>query len=492
MRPLVTMREALNSPALLGGAMPGDSWLPWRAVCVAAMGEALTDEERAIYAEYTGRDREPGERVREFWGVLGRRSGKTRAAGTVAAYLAACCDFSDILAPGERGVLPILAASKTQANRAFMHVRGVLEHSPDLAQMIDGEPTAELIRLTVPVDIEIRPANFRTIRSITAVGAVCDEVAFWTIEGSSNPDREILTALRPSLLTTAAPLWVISSPYAKAGELYNTYRRHYGPAGAARVVVLKAPSIAFNPMLPAADIEAAYEEDPERAAAEYGGEFRSDLADFVTREVVEACIDPGVTDRRPQPGVTYRAFIDPSGGMNDSMTMGIAHEEDGQIVLDVLLERRPPFSPEAVVQEFAGVLRDWGLSEATGDRYGGEWPRERFRSHGVTYLLAQRTRSELYLNLLPALNARRVSLLDLPRLVNQLVGLKRRVSGSGREAIDHQRGSHDDVANAAAGALGLCFRDAAPTWPVVGSYVSTATRHARDSVSTLSGTYAYG
>jgi hypothetical protein len=40
---------------------------------IAAMGEPLTDEERAIFAKLTGREREPGERVDELWCVIGRR-----------------------------------------------------------------------------------------------------------------------------------------------------------------------------------------------------------------------------------------------------------------------------------------------------------------------------------------------------------------------------------------------------------------------------------
>ena len=39
------------------------------------------------------------------------------------------------------------------------------------------------------------------------------------------------------------------------------------------------------------------------------------------------------------------------------------------------------------------------------------------------------------------------------RLVNQLIGLERRTSRAGRDSIDHDPGGHDDIANAAAGAL---------------------------------------
>jgi hypothetical protein len=59
---------------------------------------------------------------------------------------------------------------------------------------------------------------------------------------------------------------------------------------------------------------------------------------------------------------------------------------------------------------------------------------------------------------LPELNSRNVALLDSPRLVAQLCGLERRTSRGGRDIIDHAPGSHDDIANAVAGALVMAIR----------------------------------
>ena len=88
-----------------------------------------------------------------------------------------------------------------------------------------------------------------------------------------------------------------------------------------------------------------------------------------------------------------------------------------------------------------------------GDRYGGEWPAERFQSHGIIYKAAEQTKSDLYRDLLPLVNAARVELLDMPRLHAQLLGLERRTARGGRDSIDHAPGAHDDLANAVAGAL---------------------------------------
>jgi len=88
-----------------------------------------------------------------------------------------------------------------------------------------------------------------------------------------------------------------------------------------------------------------------------------------------------------------------------------------------------------------------------GRSYGGEWPRERFWEHRITYEPAERLIPELYGEVLPLLNSLKVELLDQPRLVNQFLGLERRTSRQARDTIDYAPGGHDDVANAAAGAL---------------------------------------
>jgi hypothetical protein len=135
------------------------------------------------------------------------------------------------------------------------------------------------------------------------------------------------------------------------------------------------------------------------------------------------------------------------------MTLAVAHLHDNLAVLDAVREWRPPFSPDAVVQECAALLKSYGLSTVRGDRYAGEWPRERFKVHGITYQPSEQTKSELYLALLPLLNSERVELLDIPRIVTQLCGLERRTSRGGRDSIDHAPNAHDDIANAVAGAI---------------------------------------
>ena len=455
MRPLVTMRQALADPDLFGGAiLAGDSWAVWRVLLIAIVGEELTPAERIIFERLTGRPREAQGAAEEAWFIKGRRAGGTRAVDVLAAYYAGLCDHAAILAPGECATLPIMSASTWQAAKMLQYLDGIFSTVPALRGLVTGQ-TNDSISLSTRVDIECAAASFRTIRGGTAVAVIADEAAFWRNESTANPNSEILAAARPMLATTNGPLIVVSSPYARRGEVWNAFKRDFGPRGDPLILVAKGASRTFNPTLSEHVVARAYERDPGSAAAEYGAEFRTDIESFVSREAVDAAIVPGRLELPPIEGVRFYAFVDPSGGAQDSMTLAVAHVEDETAILDAVREIRPPFSPDSVVGDFVDLLRRYQLSEVTGDRYGGEFVREQFERRGVTYRVSERSKSEIYRELLPLLNSRRIELLDLPRLHAQLLGLERRVARGGRDSIDHAPGAHDDIANAAAGALVL-------------------------------------
>ena len=468
MTPLVSMREALSSPAYFGTYLAGPTWTNWRAILLAIMGEALNDEEMATFRQLTGRETSPIEPLREFWGIVGRRGGKTRAMAVLAAYIGGCCDHRAVLAPGERGMLPVLAASIAQAKSFYNMTRGVFETVPRLRSLVESE-TADTLSLTSRVDIQVRPASFRTIRSISAVSAIGDEVAFWRdSDTSANPDAEVIGALRPALLTTGGMFVGISRPYAQRGELFNAYRKHHGDKGDPGRLVVKAPSIVMNPSLPQAEIDRAYADDPARAAAEYGAEFRQDIEAYVARDVLERLVTAGVVERSPEPTRKYNAFVDMSGGSSDSAALAIAHQDGVRVVLDAVRERKAPHSPESVATEFADLLKRYGLREVTGDAYAGLFPREAFQRYGITYRPAERTKSQLYVDLLPRLNSAEAVLLDVPAIIDQIAALERRTARGGRDSIDHPPNGHDDLANAVAGALTMAAKRI--LYPAVYSY----------------------
>ncbi len=455
---------AIHSPALFRPWFRDlASWQAWFVFLRALFALPMDADERAVFTACTGRAAPPAEAATEAWLVVGRRGGKSMVLAVVAVFLAVFQDWSAHLVPGESALVQVIATDRKQARIIYRYARAMLTRVPALAPLVASE-SGDVIELTNGISIEITTASYRAVRGYTIVAALLDEIAFWrNDEGAANPDAEILAALRPAMATVpGALLLAASSPYARRGALYQTHRKHFGRDGP--VLVWQAPTRTMNPTVPVSLIEEAYERDPASAAAEYGAEFRTDVDTFVSREVVDRATVPGRYELPALSRHAYVAFVDPSGGSADSMTLAVAHNEGDRAVLDLVREVRPPFSPESVVTEFAQLLSLYDVREVVGDRYGGEWPRERFREHGVSYVPAEQSKSDLYRELLPALNSGKADLLDLPRLQAQLAGLERRTARGGRDSIDHAPGAHDDVANAAAGALVLALGRYSSLW----------------------------
>jgi hypothetical protein len=147
MIPLTSLRAALEDPELLGGSMPGETFLPMRALLLAAMGEALTDAERQVFRELTQREREPLRRVDELVIVKGRRSGGSLAMGKVIApYLAGLCRWPKLVG-GERGVLLVLAQDQRTADQVLGYAEDAFRASPMLSALVESR-ILRTLRLT--------------------------------------------------------------------------------------------------------------------------------------------------------------------------------------------------------------------------------------------------------------------------------------------------------------------------------------------------------
>jgi hypothetical protein len=452
---VTTYVDACRDPNLFGPWFSAPSWATWRVVDKALFGLPLTADELAIFSELTGRAVAPTAPAKEAWLIVGRRGGKDIKAASWAVYLATIgaelAGTRARLARGERGVVQILAMDRDQAHVAFRYARAFFEQ-PLLGQLLKRE-TADTLELHNDIAIEITTSDRRRVRGRTVIAAIFDEVSQWRTEETSNPDTEIYWAVRPAMATIPNSMLIgISSPHGRACLLWDKHQRHYGEAG--DVLVVQAPTWRMNPLLSkdTGEIAAAYLENPSSADAEYGGQFRTDVEQFVSLEVLRACTDPEY-ERPPEKGLAYVAFVDVSGGSSDSYTIAIGHMEPGGIVvIDCVRETRAPFSPQAVTEAYADLVKAYGLNTVYGDRYGGEWPAEAFALHGINYQASELSKSEIYQAFLPMLNSQVVAMITNDRLERQLLSLERKTARGGREIIDHVRGQHDDLANCVAGA----------------------------------------
>ena len=450
---MISLPAALDDPKLFGPWFEGPSWNAWRAVLKPAFGAAMSDDELELFRRVAERD-PPRNRVRELWIIGGRRAGKDSVASAIAAWAAAGTDYRAMLRPGEQASVLCLACDRQQARIVLRYTRAYFAQNDMLGRLVTGE-TADGLTLSTRAELMVATNSFRSIRGRTIACVILDECAFWRDEQSASPDVETYNAIVPGLATIPGSMMIgISSPYRRGGLLYQKWKDHYGKADD-DVLVIRAPSRALNPTLDPRIIDEALARDPAVARAEWLAEWRDDIATFLSRELIESAVDLGVTVRPPVAGVSYRAFCDPSGGMSDSFTCGIAHAEGEIAVLDCLLEIRAPFNPATATGDVAKTLKSYGLAEVVGDRYAASWVINAFSRHGVRYTHSERDRSAIYADALPLFTSGRARILDNRKLVAQIAGLERRTASFGRDRIDHPAGGHDDLSNSAAGALVL-------------------------------------
>ena len=307
----------------------GESWSAWRTLAIATQfreaqsadrsssvdsrKEGTTPLENAsgdrqhrapskffdqkLYQACTGRLTPPEGPVKEVFCQIGRGGGKTRA--SAAALVATAIKDYPSLAPGEKGKALLLAQNRGTSRQSFNYIRGIINSSKQLKRMILSE-TKSTISLNNGIDIETITANYRHVRGYSIVAAVADEVAFWWLDAeSANSDKEVLNALRPGLARVPGSiLFVISSPHAARGALYEANKKYFGNEEAAHVLFWKAPTEIMNPTFDAAELRRAFDEDGSSASVEYSAEFKKDSETFISADAIDAVTE---TDRLYSP-----------------------------------------------------------------------------------------------------------------------------------------------------------------------------------------------
>lgn len=432
------------------------TWKNWLVCLKAIFALPLTEEEREIYFKFTKRTRVPEKLFKEIFLIIGRRGGKSFISAIIGVFLALFKDWSPYLKGGELGWIFVIASDRDQARVVHNHIKYILEEQ--FRDMIDHETKSQIF-LTNNIVIEVRAASWRGVRGYTIVAAICDELGFWRSDESANPGKEIIGALRPGMVTIKESMMIgISTPYARKGVLWDAFHRKYGKNDS-RTIVWKAPTLDMNPTVDVEVIKEDMEKDPSFAMAEWYAEFRKDVESPFDPEDIADVTRVGHKQSLPNAGIQYRAFVDPSGGKVDSFTLAIAHEEMGKVILDRLEEVKAPHDPKTVTQRFCRVLKEYNCYQVVGDKFSGNWCANEFRDNGVRYISTEISKSEIYIIFQTMMMSKIVELLDLDRLSTQLQNLERRVHTGGRDTIDHPRGLHDDVANAAAGVAVVIYKN---------------------------------
>jgi hypothetical protein len=358
------------------------------------------------------------------------------------------------------GVFGIIAPTKSQSAAILNYALGFLRTSEILRDELVSVEDDKIVLRNGHV-IETLAASFKTLRSKTLLGACLDEAGFLSDIESGRPDLEAQRALLPSLAGTDGQLLILSSPFKRTGLLFQMHRDFFGKASD-DVLVIAGGTRDFNPTIAESVVEAASQSDPVGAISEWLGGWRDDAEAYLAAEVLEEAIDTGVTQRVYDEEHNYVGFCDLSFGRAESSACSICHAEGEVIVQDALLEVcAPAASTTEMVEQIASLLQSYGLAEVWGDGAGGDWARNEFRRHNITFEVTPRktaSKTQLYLQTAPLFAAKRVWLLDCPRLIAQFRALRKTLTSTGRTVIDHphHHGRHqkmDDCSNATAGSI---------------------------------------
>jgi hypothetical protein len=354
----------------------------------------------------------------------------------------------------------VLAGSRDQSRAVFGYVRGLLEATPVLWAEVVAVKRFE-IELKNGIVIAVHSNSFRTVRGRTLIGCVFDETAFWRDETSAQPDLETYRAVLPSLATQDGMLIGISTPYRKAGLLYQKHRDHFAVVDN-DVLVVQGASKVFNPSLSDATIAAQRAADPTAAEAEWDAQFRTDIGAFLDDALIDRAVEHGrPLELPPRENIVYHCFTDMSGGGADASTICICHRDGERIIADVVRGRRGPHDPAAVAAEYAALAKQHRCSTITGDNYAKEWVAGAYRAAGLEYRRSPLVRSDLYLEGAVLFARGLVSIPDQAQLLRELRLLERRTARSGKDSVDHGVGGSDDHANSLFGAMYVAVRAAA-------------------------------
>ena len=430
----------------------GPTWAPWTTFLKGLEGEPLTETERATWDQHANLPPRDGKGFPEAVCLVGRRAGKSTIAATLAVNAAVNAD------PQGHGGLHVVLAAQTESHARrilFGMAQNIVENTPSLAARLTQQPTRGEMVFDSARLITV-PCVPSALRGFSAPVIIADELGFFGIEESV----EFIRAARPCLATCpGSRLVIISSPGPAAGALYDMVESP-GPD----TLVWKASADAMNPSLPSDYMERMRIDDPIGYRQEVLAEFVSGVSTLLDPEKIDACARD-YKELPPQAGTAYHAFVDPSGGRHDSMTLAIGHtDEEGRAVIDVLRRIEPPFRPADVVAEFAEVCKAYGCRSVEGDSYASALHADLWIEQGLQYQPCKFTRSQLYLAMVGPLAQEQVRYPRDKKLLDELRQLQRNKTKMGREAVDHPRSGSDDAANAVAGCVYQLLRRRSDRW----------------------------
>ena len=452
-----------------------------RAICRAADGLPLGDleDDPDVVDAFGGPDAVallPSTRPAELVLLAGIRCGKSLLSAAAAVRMALGCDVSTLTA-GDIPRVSVLSLSIDTARAIWSHVVGHIEASSALRALLVQAPTADrlLIRHPTGRSIEVKVvAGSRAAGSLVArwsAGALLDEAP--RMVGSEDGVVNIDDARQALIgrLLPGAQMFMIGSPWAPFGPVYDLVEEYAGKPSA-DLVVVRAPAFAMNPR----------HWTPERCSA-----LRATNLDAYNVDVLCQFMDPvqglftlpelqGITraaplELAPSSRHSYAAAMDPAtrgNGWALVITTNLG-KVDGRDRYSVVLCRQwigsksEPLSPRAVLAEIADILRPYGIQSVMTDQWSIDPLRDIAGQCGLGLIeitISRGVKFELYDGLKKRVVDRTIELSPDPVLVRDLSSVRKVVTGDGIriDVPESSDGRHADYASALVLALSRTVR----------------------------------
>ncbi len=426
--------------------------LAQRTILKATYGLNLDPAELDIYRRGTDREIYEPREHNEATFIVGRRGGKTSRIGAIIAVYEACRDHG--LKPGEHAYVVLVAPVTKQAQIAFRFILNYILDSPPLNKKVVKIRKDE-IELDNGITIACYPCSQVTIRGLSVVAAVLDELGFWRDDvTAANPAEEVLNALRPAMATFATHRLIkISTPYRKDGVLWRDFHQR----AEHDYLVWQLPSAEMNPTISSNFLEKERQRNEESYQREYLAQFTDHVESWIGPEILEQCVIKSSTEWPRVTDAIYAAAIDPAF-KGDDFALAIAHRTPGgTIILDYTATwtgtREAPLGYEWVCNEIARILKRYELNTIVGDQHCAAIIKQEFLKLGISYrewTFGAGTRLEIFGNLKHLFIQRKIQIPDDPELQRQVLSLKEHKTHRGNIDVRPAYAAKDDLAVAVA------------------------------------------
>lgn len=419
----------------------------------------------------------PMSRPAELLVLSGIRTGKSLLAAALAVRAALTCDLSR-LRPGETARVSVLSLTVDLGRVVFDHAAATVAARPALRGLMVGEPTSDTVNLRHPsgriVEVKV-VAGARAGASLVArwsAGCIFDEAPRMNGEddGIVNYDdarRAVLGRLLPG-----AQLVAIGSPWAPRGPVYEAVQEHHGKP-TARLVVVRAPAYAMNPMWWTRErCEALRAQDDHAFRTDVLAEFADAEAALISSAEIDRATRKGALVIGRQAGHHYVSAMDPGTRGNAWTLVVLVRRQcaDRKIRTCVVLARQwqgsktAPLDPDKVLAEIAALAKLYGVPGVWTDQLAADFVRSIAQRHGLAVwpeAIGAANKVALFESLRMRLADDGLEIPDDPIVRADLLSIRKRVTMNGI-AIELPRtadGRHADYAPALALAASKAFSE---------------------------------